>query len=86
MPRQDRLWLHDARDLRERLAPESLADLRQRPAFAVGQVHAALNVRPQDAVLRDKVLIASEELLVDRACDVRFMRTQGICWGVKNEV
>ena len=44
------------------------ADLLARKAVA--QFHAAGRVRPEDAILRDEILISSEELLIDGASDV----------------
>jgi hypothetical protein len=42
VPGQDCLGPDDARDLREGFAAEPLANLRQRPALSVAQVHAAM--------------------------------------------
>ena len=43
------------------LAPKPPPDLRQRPAFAVSQFQAALDLRSEDAVLRDEILVPPEE-------------------------
>jgi hypothetical protein len=71
VPRQDRFGPHDGGDLRQGLAPELLADLSQRPAFAVGQLQLAMNLRPENAVLRDEIFVSPEELIVDRARNER---------------
>ena len=61
---------HDVRNPRESRAPELLADVSQGPAFAVGELLAVRNLCPEDAILRDEILVAPETLFVDRACDV----------------
>lgn len=58
---QDRVRTHDGGDLRQRLAPESLADLREVPSFAVAQRQRPGELVPQNAVLRHEILVSSYE-------------------------
>ena len=70
VPGEDSLGLHDARDLSEDRPPELLADLRQRPAVAVGQFQPARELRPRDPVFRGEILVSQEEVFIDRPRDV----------------
>jgi hypothetical protein len=65
VPGEDRLGPHDACDFHENLASEGLADRREGPALAVGQRHPARDLRPEDAILSDEILVAPEEFPID---------------------
>ncbi len=66
VPAEDRLGPYDAGHLLERL----LAELGQRSPLAIGQAQTPFDLISKNAVLSCKILVAQEQFLVYRACDV----------------
>ena len=64
MPYQDDLWCDDHSHLCQRLLSQALADLSQCGALAIGQTYTARDLLAQEAIFRDELLVALEDLCI----------------------
>src|SRR5215472_4269492 len=71
VPGEDGVWFGHAGRLLQSFAPESLADLSQRTSLRIRQAQPGWQVRPQNSVLGDQVLVLQKQLLVHQSRDVR---------------
>jgi hypothetical protein len=66
VPGEDAVWFGHASHLVQSFASESLADLSQRASLRIRQPQPCWQVRPENSILRSKVLVLKEEFLVDQ--------------------
>ena len=70
VPGENRLRLDDGGNILEGLFPQSLAELGQRVALGIDELHPGRDLLPQNAVFRHEIFIPQQQFLVDRTCDV----------------
>jgi hypothetical protein len=64
MPYQDDLWCDDRSHLCQRLLSQALADLSQCGPLAIAQPCTARDLLAQEAIFRDELLVAFEDLCI----------------------
>jgi hypothetical protein len=71
VPGENSVGLDDGGHLRQGLFAQLLANLGGRLAFPIIQSYAAPDLLAQDPVFCHEVLVAPQEFLIDRSCNIR---------------
>jgi hypothetical protein len=70
MPTENGLGFDDRGDFLQGLLPQLLTDLGEGLALAIRSAHTARDLVAQDAIFGHQVLVAQQQFLIDRPCNV----------------